>query len=87
MVLFTSAGIALWWHRRLRMACRLVAEGEEVGFLGLIDTDNPAVAARRRSIGERISLTWKAQTKGTRLEKVGALGKRVWNRPGRSSLQ
>jgi len=59
------------------MACRLIAQGEEIDFLGLIDTDNPAIPARRRSLGERVSLTWNDQRNANMLDKIGALGKRV----------
>jgi thioesterase domain-containing protein len=61
------------------MACRLAARGETIGFLGLIDTDNPAAASRRRSLGERVALSWNDQSRANAnvLQKVGALSLRV----------
>jgi thioesterase domain-containing protein len=61
------------------IACRLAARGETIAFLGLIDTDNPAAAIRRRSLSERVALSWndQAQSKSGVLAKVSALSRRV----------
>jgi amino acid adenylation domain-containing protein len=43
------------------MAAQLTAVGEEIGFLGLIDTLNPAVPVREYSLPERVSVFWKSR--------------------------
>ena len=43
------------------MAAQLTAAGEEIGFLGLIDTLNPAVPVREYSLPERVSVFWKSR--------------------------
>jgi thioesterase domain-containing protein len=61
------------------IASRLVARGESIAFLGLIDTDNPAATARRRSLSERVALSWndKNRVKSGVFAKVSALSLRV----------
>lgn len=42
------------------MAAQLRRAGEEVGFLGLFDTENPAMARRKYGIGERAKVYWQS---------------------------
>jgi aspartate racemase len=61
------------------MACQLLTDGERVEFLGLVDTENPAIEARKLSLGERLAVNWKKPNlaeKGV-LEKVGKIGMRI----------
>ncbi len=61
------------------MACQLLAQDERVEFLGLVDTENPAIDARKLSLGERLAVNWKKPNlaeKGV-LEKVGKIGMRI----------
>jgi len=61
------------------MARQLLADGEQVEFLGLVDTENPAVEARKLSISERIAVNWNKRNladKGV-IEKVGKIGARI----------
>jgi amino acid adenylation domain-containing protein/FkbH-like protein len=60
------------------MARQLSLAGEEVEFLGLVDTENPSVEARKLSLGERIAVNWKkpALAEKGALEKVGHVGMR-----------
>ena len=43
------------------MACQLVSEGEEVPFLALFDTINPAADIRPYALTERVSVYWNAR--------------------------
>ncbi len=61
------------------MARQLAAEGERIEFLGLVDTENPAVQARKLSLGERLAVNWNKRSladKGV-IEKVGRIGMRI----------
>jgi aspartate racemase len=61
------------------MARQLLAEGEAIDFLGLVDTENPSIEARKLSLGERLAVNWKKPNlaeKGV-LEKVGKIGMRI----------
>lgn len=53
------------------MARQLLDAGERVEFLGLIDTENPAIEARKLSLSERIAVNWNKRT----LAEKGTLGK------------
>jgi thioesterase domain-containing protein len=53
------------------MASQLLDAGEPVEFLGLIDTENPAIEARKLSLSERIAVNWNKRT----LAEKGTLGK------------
>ncbi|MEM7144034.1 MAG: amino acid adenylation domain-containing protein [Verrucomicrobiota bacterium] len=60
------------------MAQQLVAAGEKVSFLGLIDTENPASEVRRYALLERLAVNWQQQETNTGVfGKIGNLGKRV----------
>ncbi len=61
------------------MACLLRESGEEVEFLGLVDTSNPAAEARKLSLSERVAVNWTQRNSPNAgvLERVGKLGKRV----------
>lgn len=61
------------------MACQLTDAGEEVQFLGLVDTENPAVEARKLSVSERLAVNWSKRNEEEAgvLEKFGKLGKRI----------
>lgn len=61
------------------MARQLLEAGEAVDFLGLVDTENPAIEARKLSLSERIAVNWNKRTlaeKGA-IEKVGHIGMRI----------
>jgi amino acid adenylation domain-containing protein len=53
------------------MARQLIDAGEQVEFLGLVDTENPAVDARKLSFSERVAVNWNKRT----LAEKGAIGK------------
>lgn len=53
------------------MARQLLDAGDRVEFLGLVDTENPAVDARKLSLSERIAVNWNKRT----LADKGAIGK------------
>ncbi len=61
------------------MARQVLAAGEEVEFLGLVDTENPAVEARKLSLSERVAVNWTSRNErsASALEKFGNLSKRV----------
>lgn len=61
------------------MGCRLREAGEEVLFLGLVDTSNPAAEVRKLSLSERLEVNWTRRNSPEAgvLEKVGKLGKRI----------
>ncbi|MBL9152512.1 MAG: amino acid adenylation domain-containing protein, partial [Verrucomicrobiales bacterium] len=61
------------------MARQIMDMGRGIGFLGLIDTENPAIEARRLSLSERVAANWndRSREKAGVLEKMGALGRRV----------
>ncbi|MDF1741860.1 MAG: amino acid adenylation domain-containing protein [Verrucomicrobiales bacterium] len=61
------------------MACQLVDAGDEIAFLGVLDTWNPQVELRALSLAERIASNWNApQAKNSgALEKAGKLGMRI----------
>lgn len=61
------------------MARQLIAGGDRLEFLGLVDTENPAIEARKLSLGERLSVNWNKPNlaeKGV-LGKVGKIGMRI----------
>lgn len=60
------------------MARQLLAAGEQVEFLGLVDTENPAIDARKLSLSERIAVNWNKRTltEKSPVEKVGHVGMR-----------
>lgn len=53
------------------MARQLLDAGEQVEFLGLVDTENPAVDGRKLSLTERIAVNWSKRN----LAEKGAIGK------------
>jgi len=61
------------------MACQIITAGEEVEFLGLVDTDNPAYDARKLSLSERVAVNWTRRNGNSAgaLEKFGNLSKRI----------
>ena len=61
------------------MACQIIAAGEEVEFLGLVDTENPAYEARKLSLSERVAVNWTRRngSNAGALEKFGNLSKRI----------
>jgi len=61
------------------MACQLREQGQDVAFLGLVDTENPAVEARKLGIGERVRLNWTSRNRPGAgvLEKAGNLTRRI----------
>ncbi|MEM9017059.1 MAG: thioesterase domain-containing protein, partial [Verrucomicrobiota bacterium] len=60
------------------MACQLQKAGTEIGFLGIIDANNPASEIRQRCIPERVALNWKGSDsdRSNVLQKVARLGNR-----------
>ncbi|MDF1812130.1 MAG: amino acid adenylation domain-containing protein [Verrucomicrobiales bacterium] len=61
------------------MACQLSEKNIDVGFLGLIDTENPAAEVRRLSLTERVATNWNdpVAADSNALRKAARLGKRV----------
>ncbi|MCB1228974.1 MAG: amino acid adenylation domain-containing protein [Verrucomicrobiae bacterium] len=61
------------------MAHQLNAEGQEITFLGLIDTENPAAMVRKLSVAERVAFNWQKRNREDAgvMEKIGRLSKRV----------
>jgi amino acid adenylation domain-containing protein len=61
------------------MACQIIASGEEVEFLGLVDTENPACEARKLSLSERVAVNWNERNECNAgpIEKLGNLSKRI----------
>jgi amino acid adenylation domain-containing protein len=57
---YRLAGYSFGGVMAYEMAARLRAAGEEVAFLGLFDTENPAAAWRRYSLAERAAVFWRA---------------------------
>jgi amino acid adenylation domain-containing protein/FkbH-like protein len=58
------------------MAAQLAAAGEEIEFLGLIDTVNPAVPVREFSLPERVSVFWKSREDEPLLGRLQSLAQR-----------
>ena len=60
------------------MAAQLEQSGEEVAFLGLFDTENPAVEVKKLSIPERIAVNWNQRNSDDAgvLERFTNLGRR-----------
>ena len=61
------------------MACQLVDAGDEVAFLGVLDTWNPEVELRKLTLSERIASNWndpESEHSGV-VEKAGKLGMRI----------
>jgi thioesterase domain-containing protein/acyl carrier protein len=61
------------------MATQLIGEGETVEFLGLVDTENPSIDARKLSLAERVSVNWNERNglNAGPIEKVSNLSKRI----------
>ncbi len=60
------------------MARQLSMSGDTVEFVGLVDTENPGIEARKLSFGERLTVNWNKPNlaeKGV-IEKVGKIGMR-----------
>lgn len=55
------------------MAVQLRRAGEDVGFLGLFDTENPAMARRKYGMGERAKVYWDSLDGKPALLKAGLL--------------
>lgn len=60
------------------MARLLVEAGEEVGFVGLLDTVNPATPLREYRLMERIEVYWKSQSQSSFPRRVWSLVKRFF---------
>ncbi|MEM6279969.1 MAG: amino acid adenylation domain-containing protein, partial [Verrucomicrobiota bacterium] len=61
------------------MACQLQKAGAKIGFLGIIDANNPASEIRQRRVTERVAINWNG-TEDSRsgvLHKVARLGHRI----------
>ena len=60
------------------MARQLLSDGERVDFLGLVDTENPGIDARKLSLSERIAVNWNKHSlaEKTSVGKVGHIGMR-----------
>jgi amino acid adenylation domain-containing protein len=58
------------------MAAQLTAAGEEIEFLGLIDTLNPVVPVREYSLPERVSVFWKSREEQPMLGRLQSLATR-----------
>lgn len=58
------------------MARQLAEAGEEVPFLGLFDTVNPATDMRPYALGERVSVYWNAQAQTPLGERIRRLASR-----------
>jgi thioesterase domain-containing protein len=59
------------------MAARLRREGEQVEFLGLFDTDNPACGRRKYPLAERVNVYWRSLAGRPGWVKAGRLLARV----------
>ena len=59
------------------MARRLIQEGEEVAFLGLFDTENPAANWRRYSLLERIKVFWRSNLEFSPMARAGLVVSRA----------
>ena len=59
------------------MARRLIEEGEEVAFLGLFDTENPAANWRRYSLLERIKVFWRSNLEFSPMARAGLVVSRA----------
>lgn len=61
------------------MACQLLAAGEEVDFLGFVDTENPACEVRMLSLSERVAMNRNERNECNAgpLEKFRNLSKRI----------
>jgi thioesterase domain-containing protein len=73
---YRIAGYSFGGTIAYEIAQQLRNAGEEVEFLGLFDTCNPAVAPRPYSVAERLAQNWKSNEGGI-ADKIGALGGRV----------
>jgi thioesterase domain-containing protein len=58
------------------MARQLVEAGDEVSFLGLIDTLNPAISVRAYSLAERVAVFWDARHAEPLPRRLWSLAKR-----------
>lgn len=59
------------------IACRLIDQGHEVGFLGLFDTHSPTAAARKYSLIERLGVFWRHNDGHPVIKRIGLLGARI----------
>ena len=59
------------------IACQLAAAGEEVSFLGMFDTHNPAAPARAYNPLERFQVFWQEHGDQPLLSRIGLLGGRI----------
>ena len=59
------------------MAKKLLEEGEEVAFLGMFDTGNPAMTWRRYSLLERLKVFWSANRDFELLSRIGLVFSRI----------
>lgn len=59
------------------IARQLISEGESVGFLGIVDTMNPAASIRSYSLVERVKIFWISKNDLSLPEKIAALGRRI----------
>jgi amino acid adenylation domain-containing protein/FkbH-like protein len=68
---YSFGGVVAW-----EMAAQLAAAGEEIQFLGLIDTMNPAVPVREYSLPERVSVFWKSRAEEPLIGRIQSLAAR-----------
>jgi amino acid adenylation domain-containing protein len=59
------------------IACQLNASGQEVSFLGMFDTHNPAAPSRAYNPLERFNVFWQEHGDESLLSRVGLLGDRI----------
>ncbi len=68
------------------MAAQLRAEGEEVAFLGLFDTENPARPGRKYTLPERAAVFWRAHGDAPLPARAGRLLTRIITGLGASTV-
>jgi amino acid adenylation domain-containing protein len=59
------------------IACQLAASGDEVSFVGMFDTHNPAAPARAYNPLERFQVFWQEHGDEPLLSRIGLLGGRI----------
>ena len=74
---FRLAGYSFGGVVAHEIACQLIDRGHQVGFLGMFDTHNPAIPARKYGLRERLAVFWK-QSHGQSLpNRIGQLASRI----------
>jgi phthiocerol/phenolphthiocerol synthesis type-I polyketide synthase D len=59
------------------IACQLIEQGHQVGFLGMFDTHNPAAPTRRYGPFERLAVFWTQCAELPLPKRIGLLASRV----------